>query len=80
MPTRMLQVTTLTPFPTEAVARFIEETPRTLIVEGNLTGQLESLIREHCLLEVDDSLRRYDGRPPAAEDILQRAKEEAAHA
>ena len=80
VPARMLQVTTLTPFPTEAVARFIEETPRTLIVEGNLTGQLESLIREHCLLEVDDSLRRYDGRPPAAEDILQRAKEAAAHA
>jgi pyruvate/2-oxoacid:ferredoxin oxidoreductase alpha subunit len=76
----MLQVTTLEPFPTEEVARFVETTARTLVVEGNFTGQLESLIREHCLLEVDDSLRRYDGRPPAPEDILERAREVASRA
>jgi 2-oxoglutarate ferredoxin oxidoreductase subunit alpha len=80
VPTRMLQVTTLAPFPADVVTEFIEDTPRTLVVEGNFTGQLESLVREHCLLEVDDSLRRYDGRPPAPEDILHRAKEVAARA
>jgi 2-oxoglutarate ferredoxin oxidoreductase subunit alpha len=77
---RLLQVTTLMPFPADGVAAFLEETPTALVVEGNLTGQLESLIREHCLLEVDGSLRRYDGRPLAAEDIYDRVKEVAARA
>ncbi len=80
VPARMLQVTTLEPFPADAVVRFIEGTPRTMVVEGNMTGQLESLIREHCLLEPDDSLRRYDGRPLAPEGILERAKEVASRA
>jgi 2-oxoglutarate ferredoxin oxidoreductase subunit alpha len=77
---RLLQVTTLMPFPADAVAAFVDATPATLVVEGNLTGQLEGLIREHCLLEVDGSLRRYDGRPLAAEDIYDRVREVAASA
>lgn len=63
----MLQVVTLSPFPTKEVADFIGKARRTLVAEGNATGQLESLIREHCLVGADDRLHRYDGRPISPE-------------
>ena len=45
----MLQLVTVWPFPTARVAEFLERSKRSLVIEGNATGQLEGLIREHCL-------------------------------
>jgi 2-oxoglutarate ferredoxin oxidoreductase subunit alpha len=71
----ILQVVTLWPFPAEEVAAFMDAARRTAVVEGNLTGQLESLVREHALREPDARLHRYDGRPFSPEQIARFVKE-----
>jgi len=71
----MLQVVTLWPFPADDVSAFIDAAERTLIVEGNATGQLEGLIRQECLRALDERLHRYDGRPFSPEQIYVRVKE-----
>jgi len=69
-----LQVVTVWPFPAEEVTAFLDGAKRTLIIEGNATGQLEGLVREQCLRGLDDRLHRYDGRPISPELIYATAK------
>lgn len=70
-----LQLTTVWPFPADEVSVFLDAAARTLIIEGNATGQLEGLIREQCLRTCDEHLRRYDGRPFSPELIYATVKE-----
>jgi len=65
----MMQVTTVWPFPATEVIGFMERATRTLLIEGNATGQLEGLIREQCLREIGHRLNRSDGRPFSPEQI-----------
>ncbi len=65
----MLQLVTVWPFPKVRVAEFLERSKRSLVIEGNATGQLEGLIREHCLREPGHRLNRTDGRPFSPELI-----------
>ncbi len=53
----------LSPFPTEAVRRHLQAATRTVVVEGNQSGQLEGLLRQQTGHQVDHHLRQYDGRP-----------------
>lgn len=69
-----MQVVTLWPFPTERVAEFVEAAAHTLVIESNVTGQLEGLVREHCLLSLDESLHRFDGRPISPEMVYAAVK------
>lgn len=71
----VMQVVTLWPFPTEDVTTFLGISKHTLVIEANLTGQLEGLIRQECLLGVDDHLHRYDGRPFSPEEVYAKLKE-----
>ncbi len=71
----ILQIVTLWPFPAEEVRAFLESTRRTAVIEGNMTGQLRGLIREHCLIDVDETLNRYDGRPFSPDQIARWVKE-----
>ena len=57
----MLHFTALHPFPSEAKAA-LERARRTVVVEGNVTGQLETLIRARTGLTMDAAMRKYDGR------------------
>jgi 2-oxoglutarate ferredoxin oxidoreductase subunit alpha len=65
----MLQLVTVWPFPADQVCAFLDSAQRTLVIEGNATGQLEGLIHEQCLRGVDHHLRRYDGRPFSPEGV-----------
>ncbi len=71
----LMQVVTVWPFPAEEVAAFLGAAPKTLLVEGNFTGQLEGLVRQECLLPIEHTLHRYDGRPFTPEQIVARVKE-----
>lgn len=71
----MMQVVTVWPFPAGEVTAFLGGARRTAIVEGNFTGQLQGLVREQCLLDVDHTLRRYDGRPISPEQVYAWVKE-----
>lgn len=75
VPVNIMQLTTVWPFPAEEVRFFITSAKRTAIIEGNMTGQLRGLVREHCLLDVNHTLLRYDGRPFSPEQIATWAKE-----
>jgi 2-oxoglutarate ferredoxin oxidoreductase subunit alpha len=74
------QVVTVWPFPAEEVASFLGEARRAVVIEGNYTGQLHGLIREQCLIDVERTMRRFDGRPFAPEDIYAYAEEVLADA
>ena len=65
----MLHFTALHPFPTDAKAA-LERADRTIVVEGNVTGQLETLIRARTGLSVDGSIRKYDGRAFSPEYVV----------
>jgi 2-oxoglutarate ferredoxin oxidoreductase subunit alpha len=76
----VMQVVCVWPFPAEDVSVFLGAAKRTMIVEGNFTGQLQGLVREHCLVDVDDTLHRYDGRPFSPEMVYAKLKEVADNA
>ncbi|MDF1543078.1 MAG: 2-oxoacid:acceptor oxidoreductase subunit alpha [Anaerosomatales bacterium] len=65
----IMQVVTVWPFPAVEVSEFLGRARRTAIIEGNFTGQLQSLVREHCLTDVDHTLHRHDGRPFSPEQV-----------
>jgi len=67
----VLQLKTVWPFPSPVVREFLERSKRSMVVELNATGQLEGLIREHCLRDVSHCLNRYDGRPISPEQVYQ---------
>jgi len=70
-----LQVITIHPFPADRVGAILRRATSTLCIENNQTGQLTGLIREHCLLDVDHRLTKYDGRPFFPEEITECVKE-----
>ncbi|MFX1540197.1 MAG: 2-oxoacid:acceptor oxidoreductase subunit alpha [Promethearchaeota archaeon] len=70
-----LQVIYLTPFPAEAVkAGLNDQNP--ILVEGNQTAQLGSLIKEHTSIELTKRILRYDGRGFNPLQLTRRIKEE----
>ncbi len=73
----VMQVVTLWPFPAEDVATFLGTSKRSAVVEGNVTGQLEGLVRQECLLGIDEHLHRYDGRQFSPEQLYRWLKEVA---
>lgn len=54
----------------ESLGKILEKPGRKFIVEGNYSGQLESLIASRFAWKPTGSIRRYDGRPINAEYIL----------
>jgi len=63
----------LHPFPVEAFTKLAKEAKKLVMVEGNANGQGENWIRQQTDIKMDDSLRRYDGRPFYAEDLVKYA-------
>lgn len=70
-----LNVSYLNPFPVETVSAIIKNAKKTLIIEGNKTGQFEGLLREHTGLSINNYFRKYDGRPFYPEEIAEKVKE-----
>ena len=56
------------------VSEIIKNAKKTLVIEGNKTGQFEALIREKTGLSVDHNFRKYDGRPFYPEEIVEKVK------
>lgn len=69
-----LKIHCLHPFPALQTAEVIKNAKKTLIIEGNKTGQLEELIREQTGLTIDHFFRKYDGRPFYPEEIVNEVK------
>jgi 2-oxoglutarate ferredoxin oxidoreductase subunit alpha len=74
---RMVHFSDLFPFPAAAAHEAVEGAARTIIVEGNATGQLQTLLRSESSITVGGSIRRYDGRSFTPEYILRGLREVA---
>jgi 2-oxoglutarate ferredoxin oxidoreductase subunit alpha len=61
-PLGFLQVLYLEPFPTDQVREALKG-KRPILIEGNQTAQLGSLIKEHAGITINQKILRYDGRP-----------------
>lgn len=70
-----LHITCLNPFPTEDVKRFLSQCDTTIVVENNYTGQLHRLIRMNGIQIDEECLRKYDGRPLYAEEVVSKVRE-----
>jgi 2-oxoglutarate ferredoxin oxidoreductase subunit alpha len=68
-PVAIMQLVTLWPFPAAEVTAFLSASQRTMIVEGNATGQLEGLVAQETLRTFDWRLRRTDGRQFSPDQI-----------
>lgn len=57
------------PFPREKFTELAGKTKKTVMLEGNISGQGERLIRQETGIEMVDRIHRYDGRPFYVEDL-----------
>ncbi len=71
----ILQIPFLSPFPSEKVKQLLKNAKKTLVLEGNFTGQFEGLLHEKTGIKIDHHFRKYDGRPFYAEEIVNIIKE-----
>jgi 2-oxoglutarate ferredoxin oxidoreductase subunit alpha len=69
--TNHLQITWLSPFPSETVLKILNASKRVLLVENNMDGQLGQLIREQTGFEIKEKILKYDGRPFFPEEIIE---------
>ena len=72
----MSHFNTLHPFPLETTASAMERAKRTIVVEENATGQLETLLRARTGRSMDGAIRKYNGRAFTPEYILAHLPEE----
>ena len=74
LPVRVVQPVVLEPFPVEAFRRAVDGLDRVVVVEENMTGQLEQLMRLHGF-PAGARVHRYDGRPFTVEEMAARLAE-----
>lgn len=60
---RVVVPTMLAPFPVDAFQSAMQGAAKTVIVEGNQSGQLAGWIRQQTGVMFDHAINRYDGRP-----------------
>ena len=70
-----LQVLYISPFPTAAMEDFLQGVEKTLLIEGNKTAQLGSILRAHTGYKPDYCYLKYDSRPFVPSEILTKIKE-----
>jgi len=71
----MLHIRDAWPFPADEVREALSGARRTVMVEGNATGQMASLIEAHTGVKLDHHIHRYDGRPFSPQYIEANLKE-----
>jgi 2-oxoglutarate ferredoxin oxidoreductase subunit alpha len=68
---------TVWPLVEEQIEEALSGADRVIVVEGNATGQLETLLRRSGTVPAVASIRRYDGRAFTPEYIVERVREVA---
>ena len=72
----MIHFSALEPFPVAAVEEALAQSQRRIVVEGNSTGQFETLLRARTGRSVDGAIHKYDGRAFTPAYIVRHATEE----
>ncbi|RLJ05604.1 MAG: hypothetical protein DRP14_01575 [Candidatus Aenigmatarchaeota archaeon] len=71
---RFLQISYLSPFPTEFVKKEIENSEELILIENNATGLLGDVIAEQTGKIIEKKILKYDARPFTSEDIIVKVK------
>ncbi len=74
-----VQLTYLHPLPTAFLKKVFHDAKRTMMIEGNFSGQAEAIIRQECLHAFDYRFRKFDGRPFYAEEIAEQVRQALSH-
>ena len=72
---RFLQITYISPFPTEEVKREIENSDEVVLVENNATGLLGEIIAEQTGKIISKKVLKYDGRPFTSKEVVEKVSE-----
>ena len=73
----MVHFNAMYPWRRRGVEEALAGAQRTIVVEGNATGQLETLLCSQAGVSADGSIRKYDGRAFTPEYIVARLREVA---
>jgi len=73
---RYLQVVFLSPFPVDQIKEFVGNLDEVILIEGNYTGQLGSLLKEHLYFDPQYKLLRDNGLQFTPSDIIKFIEEE----
>ncbi|MFH1903261.1 MAG: 2-oxoacid:acceptor oxidoreductase subunit alpha [Candidatus Omnitrophota bacterium] len=71
----LVHLTYLWPLPVEALSGLIKNAQKTIMIEGNYTGQLAQVIRQETGLKIDHILTKYNGQPFYPAEICAKVKE-----
>ena len=77
--TNLLHFPTVFPLHAEATRVAIAKTKKTLLVEGNFTGQFGRLLRAETGIHLPNTLLKYDGEPFYPHELVARAREVLTH-
>ncbi|MFA7653426.1 MAG: 2-oxoacid:acceptor oxidoreductase subunit alpha [Candidatus Magasanikbacteria bacterium] len=65
-----IQILCLEPFPKEQMNKILKTAKSITVIEGNITGQLASIIREQTGVEIKNKILKCDGRPFEVEEVI----------
>jgi 2-oxoglutarate ferredoxin oxidoreductase subunit alpha len=65
-----LHYTYLWPLQTQTFEKLHAKAKKTVLIEGNATGQLGTLLRQECGVKVETQILKYDGRPFFYDELL----------
>jgi 2-oxoglutarate/2-oxoacid ferredoxin oxidoreductase subunit alpha len=78
-PTNLLTFPAVYPLDPDRVRAAFAKTRRTLLVEGNYSGQFGRLLRAETGIELPDKFLKYDGEPFYPQEIVARALDGGSH-
>lgn len=67
----VLQIRLMRPFPAAEVGQILGDSKTTILIEGNYSGQLGALVREHTGIMPTHKVLKYDGRPFSRNEIIE---------
>ena len=71
---RFLQISYISPFPSEIVSSEIKKSKKVILVENNATGLLGDVVSEQTGFIVKNKVLKYDSRPFTTDDVIKGVK------
>ncbi len=71
----VLQIKYFVPFHADEIKKLLDASKNLLAVEGNYSGQMCSVIKEHTGIDIENRFLKYDGRSFVPGEIVAKARE-----
>jgi 2-oxoglutarate ferredoxin oxidoreductase subunit alpha len=70
----LVYVKLMNPFPAELVKKYLANAKTIIDLENNYTGQLATLVRQNCLIEIENFILKYNGRHTTDDEVYEGIK------